>query len=303
MNQVEERHIPVLGKETIELLAPERGGVFIDATLGMGGHTALLLARAQEAGKSLNVLGIDQDVEALGFAKSNLRDSIRYAQGNFAQLMDLAAKNSIAKADGILMDLGVSSYQIDTPARGFSFAQDGPLDMRMDQETIGTAAALINSMSEYHLANLLYEYGEERFSRRIAAVLVQERKTQPFTSTKRLADLLVSLYPAKLRYLHPHPATRTFQALRIAVNDELGVLEQGIAAGLELLAPGGICAIISFHSLEDRIVKHRFRDAVHNGGYELLNRKPIEATAEERALNPRSRSAKLRGIRRMLELS
>ena len=297
MNQpvLTERHIPVLAAEVVRLLAPERGGTFVDGTLGMGGHAQLVL----DAGKDVRLIGFDQDGEALAFAKGRLGDRASYVHANFAAMSEELAERDITQADGILLDLGVSSYQIDTPERGFSFLSDGPLDMRMDPEAIGTAAALVNGLSEFHLANLIFEYGEERLSRRIARAIVQERKGDPIKTTRRLGELLYQQYPAKLRHVHPHPATRTFQALRIAVNDELGVLEKGLAAALALLAPGGVLAVISFHSLEDRIVKHRFRDAVADGGFELLTKKPVEAGEEEREVNSRSRSAKMRGIRRL----
>jgi 16S rRNA (cytosine1402-N4)-methyltransferase len=295
----EERHIPVLAQEVVQLLAPQRGGVFVDGTLGMGGHAELVLDAGAQAGKPVRLIGFDQDAEALGFAKQRLGERAEYVHANFASLAEELTGLGVSQVDGILMDLGVSSYQIDTPERGFSFLSDGPLDMRMDPEAIGTAAALVNGLSEFHLANLIYEYGEERLSRRIARAIVQERKGDPIKTTRRLGELLYQQYPAKLRHVHPHPATRTFQALRIAVNDELGVLERGLAAALELLAPGGILAVISFHSLEDRIVKHRFREAVADGGFELLTKKPIEAGEEEREVNSRSRSAKLRGIRKI----
>ena len=288
-------HISVLPRECLELLQPERGGLFVDATLGLGGHTQLLLTAP---GKKRTIVGIDQDAQALELAREVLGDTITYIHGNFAHLDVLLKENGITQVDGILMDLGISSFQIDTPERGFSFQNNGPLDMRMNEEDMTTASTIVNTWPEYQLAKLFFEYGEERLSRRIAKAIVEDRKAKPFTDTHSLAELIVRLYPALLRYKHPHPATRVFQALRIAVNQELYSLGDGLAAAFTLLAPGGVLAVISFHSLEDRIVKHTFRAQLEKGGFEVLTKKPLIASPEENAENPRSRSAKLRGIRR-----
>jgi 16S rRNA (cytosine1402-N4)-methyltransferase len=291
-------HIPVLKSEVLELLRPERGGIFVDGTLGLGGHTEAMLAQAEAVGKKLRVLGIDQDEEAMAQAKQRLGDKIEYLPGNFGDIAYLVGEAKVGQVDGILLDLGVSSYQIDTPTRGFSFQENGPLDMRMDLGSDLTAALILNTWPEQKLADIFYKFGEERFGRKLASIIVERRKKQDFEDTLDLAELIKSAYPAHLRHKHPHPATRVFQALRIATNYELEVLEQGITSGLSLLAPGGILAIISFHSLEDRIVKHRFREAVAAGGFTILTKKPLEATDEERSTNPRSRSAKLRAIQR-----
>lgn len=280
----------------LELLLPERGGVFVDATLGLGGHSLAMLERG---GKNLRVIGIDQDAEAILKSKKRLGKQADYLQGNFGDLKFLLEGRDITQVDGVLMDLGVSSYQIDTPDRGFSFQEEGPLDMRMDQRGGVTAASILNTWPEHKLSEIFFTYGEERLGRKLARLILERRQKRPFTNTMDLADMIKGAYPPHLRHKHPHPATRVFQALRIAVNQELDVLEQGIADALSLLAPEGRLAIISFHSLEDRIVKHRFREAVTAGGFELLTKKPIEATEEERNTNPRSRSAKLRGICRV----
>jgi 16S rRNA (cytosine1402-N4)-methyltransferase len=289
------QHISVLPHECLELLQPARGGIFVDATLGLGGHASLIL---NAPGTKRRVIGIDQDLEALARAKAVLGDTIEYIHGNFGHVDELLRAEGIEKVDGILMDLGVSSYQLDTAERGFSFQQAGPLDMRMNEEDMTTAATIVNTWPEYQLAKLFFEYGEERLSRRIAKAIIEDRKAHPFTDTLSLSELIVRLYPAVLRYKHPHPATRVFQALRIAVNQELDVLKDGLEASFSMLATGGVLAVISFHSLEDRIVKHTFRERAEKGGFEVLAKKPILSSDEESKGNPRSRSAKLRGIRR-----
>jgi 16S rRNA (cytosine1402-N4)-methyltransferase len=292
-------HQPVLLSEVVELLAPEQGGVFVDATLGFGGHTEALLNEAEEAGVKIQVLGMDQDQEALRLAHERLGERIEYVWRNFAQLIPALKERGICQVDGILMDIGVSSMQIDTAERGFSYQENGPLDMRMDQTISITAASILNTWPEHRLATLFWQYGEERLSKKIARAIVEDRRKDPFYETKALSELLVRLYPAHLRYKRPHPATRVFQALRIEVNRELAVLEDGMKAALEVLAPGGRLVIITFHSLEDRIVKYGFREAVATGEFELLNKKPLTASDEEQELNSRSRSAKVRGITRL----
>lgn len=291
----EASHLPVMEKEVIGLLRPERGGIFIDGTLGLGGHSAALLG----AGKSLRLIGIDQDEAALRLAKKRLGERIEYVQGNFRTMVELLKERKVSKGDGILLDVGVSSFQLDTAERGFSFQEDGPLDMRMDQENPTTAANVLAAWSESKLADLFWQYGEERLSRKIARLIVEQRKKQPFTRTAQLAQVVVSAYHPAVRYKRPHPATRTFQALRIAVNQEIEALEEGVQGALSLLAPGGVLVVISFHSLEDRPVKHLFREAAESGQFELLTKKPLVASHEEASKNPRSRSAKLRAIRRI----
>lgn len=286
-------HISVLAEEVLQLLNPSKGELFIDATLGLGGHAQKLME------KGATIIGIDQDPNALEEAHSRLGDDVTYVRGNFGDISYLMRELEVEKVDGILMDIGVSSYQIDTPERGFSFQEDGPLDMRMNPEAPDTAATIVNRWREDQLADIFYKYGEERFGRKIANYICEYREKKPFRKTKELAEIVTRAYPPHKRFQHPHPATRVFQALRIAVNDELAVLEDGIAGSLKLLAPGGRLGIISFHSLEDRIVKHAFREAALSDEFSLITRKPIMATEEEIAENPRSRSAKLRGIMRV----
>jgi 16S rRNA (cytosine1402-N4)-methyltransferase len=287
-------HQPVLLNETASFVSLVRSGIFLDATLGFGGHAEASLA----ANPALQLIGIDQDDEALNAAKERLGNQVEYLQGNFAEMDRLLAKIGIQSVDGILMDIGVSSWQLDRPERGFSYAADGPLDMRMDQSANLTAAGVVNSYVERQLGDLFFRYGEERFSRKIAKKIVETRRQIPLTRTSQLSELIVDCYPAALRHKRPHPATRIFQALRIEVNDELNALEQGMEAALKLLNPDGILVIITFHSLEDRLVKWRFRQA-STEGFEVLTKKPLVAGSAELAANPRARSAKLRAMRRI----
>lgn len=307
--QAENVHASVLLAETIELLAPMPGDVFVDATLGLGGHTQALL----ETEATLRVIGIDQDSAALQLAKERLKpfgDRVEFRQGNFADIRKLADS-----ADGILADLGVSSLQFDSETRGFSFRFDAPLDMRMDAEGDDeTAAELLKRLTEEEIANIIYEYGEERFSRRIARRIVERRNAgSPVRTTKELAELVERSVPRKPKD-KIHPATKTFQALRIAVNRELDVLEGFLKDSIDLLRPNGRLAIISFHSLEDRMVKQAFLKASGKcqcppripqcicgaaKQVEILTKKPITAGDDELDVNPRSRSAKLRAIRKL----
>ena len=307
--QAENVHASVLLAETVQLLAPKPGDVFVDATLGLGGHTKALL----ETEATLRVIGIDQDVEALKLAKDRLTavgDRVEFRQGNFADI-----RKFIDLADGILADLGVSSLQFDSETRGFSFRFDAPLDMRMDAEGEDeTAAEMLERLSEEEIANIIYGYGEERFSRRIARRIVERRNTgSPVRTTKELAELVERSVPRKPKD-KIHPATKTFQALRIAVNRELEVLEGFLKDSIDLLRPNGRLAIISFHSLEDRMVKQAFLKASGKcqcppripqcicgaaKQVEILTKKPITAGDDELDVNPRSRSAKLRAVRKL----
>ena len=283
-------HYSVLSRELIEGLEIIAGGQYLDATAGGGGHSELIL----NSGESIKLLAIDRDQTAIAAAKTRLADyypkQIDFWQGNFADYQpgDLLF-------DGIIADLGVSSPQLDIPERGFSFRHTAPLDMRMDPSGGITAAEIVNHWKEVSLADLIYEYGEERFSRRIAKKIVQQR---PFQTTTDLANAIASTVPGKYRHGRIHPATRTFQALRIEVNQELTSLEKFIDNAPNWLKPGGKIGIISFHSLEDRIVKHHFRS------HELLDvitKKPITAQQDEQRENPRSRSAKLRFASRRMD--
>ncbi|BAM51232.1 S-adenosyl-methyltransferase MraW [Synechocystis sp. PCC 6803] len=280
-------HVSVLPTALVEGLEPKPGGYYLDATVGAGGHSERLL----KLGIPLALTMIDRDVQAIAAAMERLQPlvadrkdiSINTWQGNFADF-----PGQLEQFDGIIADLGVSSPQLDQGDRGFSFRHTAPLDMRMDQSQDLTAAEIINHWSEKDLARIFYEYGEERLSRRIARQIVEQR---PFQTTTDLAEAITKWVPGKYRHGRIHPATRTFQGLRIAVNDELGSLEKFIAQAPHWLKSGGKFGIISFHSLEDRIVKHRFRETEN---LRVLTKKPIIAGEEEQRQNPRARSAKLR---------
>ncbi|MCB0064654.1 MAG: 16S rRNA (cytosine(1402)-N(4))-methyltransferase RsmH, partial [Caldilineaceae bacterium] len=300
-------HVPVLIQEVVSGLQIAPGMQMIDGTLGGGGHAAVLLDHSAPDGQ---LLGIDADPAAIRRNQANMADWIaegrlRIVQGNFGEIGTIAAANGFSAVDAILLDLGVSSFQLETPERGFSFSHDGPLDMRFDPQAGESAADLVNTWPEQELADLIYQYGEERQSRRIARYLVQHR---PFHTTAALADAVQRAGGGR-RGQRIHPATRTFQALRIAVNGELTQLEQALPQLLTLLKSAGRMAVISFHSLEDRIVKQWMQQEARAfvsdprlpmGGYErtptlrIETRKPITATDTEIEINPRSRSAKLR---------
>lgn len=302
-------HVPVLLEAVIEAMNIRPGAVIVDATVGAGGHAAALLAAAGPQGR---LLGIDQDAAALALARDRLAEfgsCVTLVHACFDRLSELAVAADIVAADAILMDLGVSSMHLDDPARGFSFLRDGPLDMRMDAAGDGpTAADLVNTLDEEDLADLIWRYGEDTDSRRIAHRIVQGR---PFFRTAELAQAIAGNRPRKEKI---HPATRTFQALRIAVNDELGALERALPQAVALLRPGGRLAVISFHSLEDRIVKQFFKresaDCLcppgqpvctcgHRAAVRPIMRKPVTADDAEIAANPRSRSAKLRAVEKL----
>ena len=299
-------HKPVMVAEVLNALRPKDGGVYADGTLGGAGHAAAMLATSSPTGW---LYGCDRDGAAIEIAKQRLsafagRFEIR--RGNFSELADWVPAGS---CDGVLLDLGVSSPQLDVAERGFSFQQDGPLDMRMDTRQPMTAAELVNTASEKELARIFWEYGDERDSRRFARAMVHDREFRKFETTRQLAELIERLAP---RYgKKAHPATRVFQALRIAVNDEIGSLNRGLEGALKILKPGGRLAVITFHSLEDRVVKNfgraRARDYTFTGGVDvpelreprtpevkLISRKAILPGETELAENPRSRSAQLR---------
>jgi 16S rRNA (cytosine1402-N4)-methyltransferase len=294
-------HVPVLLKEAIDFLAVRRGGTYIDATVGLGGHS---LEIARRLGAPGHLIGLDKDPAALEQAGVRLRRSdlgeserepadwprIELRHASFASL----AEGRGLRADGLLADLGVSSLQFDNAARGFSFQAEGPLDMRMDPQAELTAEQVVNQMDEVTLANLIYEFGEERRSRRIARAIVRSR---PIRTTAQLAQV-ISAAARPMKHERIHPATRTFQALRIFVNRELDDLRALLKAAPQLLKPGGRLVIISFHSLEDRIVKDALREGVKQGHYRILTKKPVTPGEEEIARNPRARSAKLRAAER-----
>ncbi len=282
-------HDPVMPDEVEKHLHIVPGCTIVDATIGLGGHAVRFLKRGA------HVVGVDRDPEALEIARSRLarwEDQAVLVQGDFRSLRDILASLGAHHPDGVFMDLGVSSLQLGRPERGFSFQQDGPLDMRMDPESPTTAFDLVNKLPEKELADLLWNLGEERLSRRIARRIVQYRDRSPLRSTKELASLVARCYPKGRRRIHP--ATRTFQALRMAVNEEDGALREGLKAACDVLPSGGRLCVISFHSLEDRVVKHSFRAWQQAGCLQLLTPKPVRPSPEEVKANPRARSAKLR---------
>ena len=308
-------HVPVLLARTLELLAPAveaPGAVMIDATLGLGGHSAALLERFG----SLRLVGLDRDPQALALAGERLApfgDRATLVHAVYDELAEVLGRLGVARVQGVLFDLGVSSMQLDQAGRGFAYAQDAPLDMRMDQSRGATAAEVVNTYSASELARVLREYGEERFARRIADAVVRERATEPFTGTARLAELVRSSIPAATRRTGGHPAKRTFQALRIEVNGELAALEGALPAAVDALAVGGRMVVLSYHSLEDRMVKRVLRagatstapvdlpvvPAEHEPVLRLLTRGSEPATDEEIAENPRAASVRLRACERL----
>ena len=286
------RHRPVLPREVIELLDPQPGETWVDATTGAGGHTRLI---AERVGANGRVIGLDQDPTMLDRARAWLDElPVTLVHANFDQLTAALANVGVKEVDGLLADLGFASDQVDESDRGLSFQQDGPLDMRLDPTSGETAADLIARLSEYDLAKVFYEFGEERYSRRVARKIVETRRQMPIRTTGQLADLVRSCVPRE-KGRHFDPATRVFQGLRIAVNDELGSLDRLLAQLARVTKPGGRVGIISFHSLEDRRVKHAFQD---REVWEPVTKKPVTAGDVEVRDNPRARSAKLRVARR-----
>ncbi len=291
-------HVPVMRAEVVAALAPGRGGLFVDGTVGLGGHASALL----EAGAS-RLLGIDRDRDALAVAREQLAawgDRVELVHADYRQLPALLDARGIGRVDGILADLGVSSLQLGAAGRGFSFQRDEPLDMRMDRSAGPTAADLIAALPEQELADVIFRLGEERYSRRIARAIVEARRHEPIATTGQLAALVRRAVPRR-GYSPIHPATRTFQALRIRVNDELEGLDRFVEDACRRLAPGGRLAMIAFHSLEDRVVKHTLRRlaADETMSLRLLTKKPQQPTEAEVAANPRSRSAHLRTAERL----
>lgn len=310
-------HTPVLVNEVVQFLQPKNHGFYVDGTVGLGGHAAVILQKAAPNG---SLLGIDLDSEALAIAQERLcayEERVTLVDGNFAHLDRLSqlsqdldqAKTLIPQIDGILLDLGVSSLQLDTPARGFSFTHSGPLDMRMDTSQPLSAAHVVNRHPEDALATIFTQFGQERWAKRIARQIVGARKRRSISTTSQLAEIVLDAIPPKSTGWRIHPATRVFQALRIYINDELKNLHSGICCAASALKPGGRLCIISFHSLEDRIVKEQFRTlsracicppktpicvCQHTPTLQILTKRPIAPTPDEVRRNPRSRSAKLR---------
>lgn len=287
-------HAPVMLKEAVALLNPHEGGIYVDCTLGGGGHAKEILSRIGEAG---HLIAFDKDRHAIERAQKALApylNQVTIVHRDYRFLVDVLQELQIAEVDGILFDLGVSSYQVLEPERGFSYNYDAPLDMRMDDSSPTTAADLVNTLSEKELGDIIYRFGEERWARRIASFIVEQRKKAPIKTTGQLTEIIKAAIPAAARRKGPHPARRTFMALRIAVNDELSGLEEGLRAGISFLRAGGRIVVISFHSLEDRIVKRIFKEYAASKILRILTKKPIVPSEEEVLVNPRSRSAKLR---------
>ncbi len=308
------RHIPILVDEALSFLRPERGGVFVDGTLGGGGHAEAVLGRLPEGGR---LFGIDRDGDAISAARARLSrfgDKFTAIRGNFFHIKELLAECGVSEADGILLDLGVSSYQLDAAERGFSYMEDAPLDMRMDTSAPLSAYDVVNGYDEKELFRVIRDYGEERYAGRIAGAIARERAKAPIENTLRLSDIIRSAMPAAARREAQHPAKRTFQAIRIEVNGELQGLDKAISSAHDLLASGGVLAIIAFHSLEDRIVKQAFRRFENpctcdphapictcgkKPTARILTKKPVAPGEGEVTANPRARSAKLRAIEKL----
>ncbi|MFN7916044.1 MAG: 16S rRNA (cytosine(1402)-N(4))-methyltransferase RsmH [Vicinamibacterales bacterium] len=286
-------HIPVLPTQVLHHLQPQRGGLYVDCTVGLGGHSRALL----EAGAS-RLIGFDRDADALAIARERLAPwsaQVELIHSDYREIERELERRGIDSIDGALADLGVSSMQLDLDGRGFSFMRDEPLDMRMDRSSGQTAADLVATASEVELADAIYQYGEERFSRRIARAIVDARTSEPIVTTGRLAAIVRRAVPVR-GYQRIDPATRTFQALRIWVNRELEELDRFLVAVTRHLREGARFVVISFHSLEDRIVKHTFRALQQDGRGHVLTKRPETAADDELQANPRSRSAKLRAI-------
>jgi 16S rRNA (cytosine1402-N4)-methyltransferase len=297
------RHIPVMSEEVLLLLVRESNRTYIDCTVGYSGHAEKIL---EASGSNSRLIGIDRDEVAIAASREKLARFGGRAvlfHGHFVDLKRHLSLSGISQVDGILFDLGVSSPQLEEPARGFSFQGDGPLDMRMDQSMSGTAAELVNRWPEAQLADAIFQFGEERFSRRIANAIVRARQRYPLTTTKELVSVIEGAVPANYRHGRLHCATRTFQALRIAVNQELDCLEPALRDAVDVLSPGGRLCVISFHSLEDRIVKHTLRtlSSTDDPALVVLTKKPQVPSREESGRNPRSRSAKLRAAQRVFK--
>lgn len=291
-------HLPVLPAEVLALLNPQPGMTLLDCTLGRGGHAIQLAPELAPGGQ---YIGLDLDESNLRFASerfaaANTGTPLLAVHANFASAFSVLQSHEKGRVDLLLADLGFASNQITDAARGFSFMNDGPLDMRLDQSSDITAATLVNELPQEELANIIYRYGEERLSRKIARIIVEKREIKPIVTTLELADIVRRAYGPMAGRSRMDPATKTFMAIRIAVNGELASLEQLLADLPRLIKPGGRAAIISFHSLEDRLVKQRFAELEKQGLGERINPKPIEASEAEAQTNPRSRSAKIRAF-------
>ena len=291
-------HIPVMVREVIEFLACRPEGIYVDCTVGEGGHDDEILKASGPDGR---LIGIDRDLGSIEQSRHRLAvsgDRVSLHHENFFRIDSVLEKEGIQKADGILFDLGLSSAQLEDGQRGFSFMKDGPLDMRMDQKEGRTAADLVNTLHEAELARIFREYGEERWAGKISHVIVRRRSERRISNTADLSKLVLQAIPRRYHGHRIHPATRIFQALRIAVNHELSDLRLAMGASVRCLSSGGRLCILSYHSLEDRIVKFGYRDLEKEGQLKVITRRPVVASATERSLNPRCRSAKLRAAER-----
>jgi 16S rRNA (cytosine1402-N4)-methyltransferase len=294
-------HIPVMSKEALFWLIQGNRRTYLDCTVGYSGHAEKIL---EASGPGSRLIGIDRDAVAIAASRERLArfgDRVFLLHGHFVDLKRHLTVSGISQVDGILFDLGISSPQLDEPTRGFSFQGDGPLDMRMDQSMSGTAADIVNQWPEAQLADTIFQFGEERFSRRIARAIVRARERHPLATTKELVSVIEGAVPSNYRHGRLHCATRTFQAIRIAVNHELDCLDPALRDAADVLSPGGRLCVISFHSLEDRIVKHTLRalSGKDDPALVVLTKKPQIPTREESDRNPRSRSAKLRAAQRV----
>jgi 16S rRNA (cytosine1402-N4)-methyltransferase len=298
------KHIPALVGEVVLSIRPQEQGLYIDATIGEGGHAEALLRATAPSGR---LIGIDRDAEVLEIARRRLApfgSRVDIIHGHAAELRSILDRLQVVQVDGILLDLGVSSFQLETAERGFSFVREGPLDMRMDRTAEQTAATLVNTLGERELVDVIMRYSEEHWARRIARAILRARRRAPLQTTQDLAGIIAQVVPPSARPPRIHPATRTFQALRIAVNQELSRLEESLTVAIACLRPGGRLCVIAYHSLEDRIVKRTFQAyATAQTNVEprarLLTRKPVTCTFAERQVNPRARSAKLRVLERV----
>ncbi len=305
---MEFKHISVLYEETLNSLDIKDGGIYVDGTLGGGGHSRGILER----GKNIRLIGIDRDIEAIGAARGRLKDyenNITLVNDNFSNIKNILSEHNIDKIDGVVLDLGVSSYQLDNAERGFSYMHDARLDMRMNSNDELSAYEVVNNYSKDALTKIFYEYGEEKWSARVAEFIVNKREKKPVETTLELVEIIKAAIPMKVRVEGSHPAKRIFQAIRIEVNNELGILKNTISDISEVLKPGGRISVITFHSLEDRIIKKAFTELAmgcvcpknfpvcvcnRQPIVKIISKKPILPTTEEENENPRSKSAKLR---------
>jgi 16S rRNA (cytosine1402-N4)-methyltransferase len=286
-------------QEVLDYLNLGPGKTIVDATVGTGGHAGEILKKISPGGR---LIGIDRDAESLAVARDrleNLSSACEFVHGNFMDIDTILKSLKIKKVDGILFDLGISSFQLDDPRRGFSFQQEGPLDMRLDRDSYISAYDLVNNLNEEEISSLLWNFGQERWHNRIAHLLVRERERRPIATTKELSGIVVRATPYKYRHYRIHPATRTFQAVRIAVNRELETLQIAMGKVADILNLAGRACVISFHSLEDRIIKLKFKEFAHEGLMKILTPKPQAASWAEVEANPSSRSSKLLAAERL----